>query len=566
MNRTTTKMKHPTTIFYRFIFCCCTSLVLLSACSYTDERSRRLLDEADSLQLIEPEASLERLQQISRPNRLAAADRALYALLLTQAKDKTYQSHESDSLIMSAVHYYRHRRQPLLLSRACFYAGCVYRGLDSLSLATNFYLEALCHLPVDKETSFFEPLIYSDLGDVYHRSKLYAESTKAYKQSFCLHRERGDSLRMAYTLKDLASAYMFEYKWDSAHVTINQGLAMAVAGNYNELQSIFYKQLASIYEEKKEYQLAKQYLDKAFPVLLHYGDKEVQYALYSYKGDILDALGMTDSAFHYWKMATGSTYIYTKASNDYHLYSGLVRQKRYKEALPYIDEYVELCDSIDKMNNREEIVRLMDKHELELYKQQLKARQDRLYAWSVFLGMLLLVAALFFLLWKDRRRRQHYIRLQNELTAERLKLMDSMAHPETATQGAQSETGNRPFSYNQFAVCTKLFSDTSGGKLLAELIKLSPKSPSGSKMMRYRRTIVNDIRSCFSDVMFALMASIPSLQSDDCIYCILWLLHVRSEVITDVLNVESGALRTRKSRIKQRMGKELFEELFNNAM
>ena len=66
----------------------------------------------------------------------------------------------------------------------------------------------------------------------------------------------------------------------------------------------------------------------------------------------------------------------------------------------------------------------------------------------------------------------------------------------------------------------------------------------------------------FVDVMEDLSGSCSSLTADDLLYCILILLHCPKEIVMDVMNVTSDAIKTRKSRIKNKMDKELFDEIF----
>ncbi|MCD8091788.1 MAG: hypothetical protein LUF01_02725 [Bacteroides sp.] len=57
---------------------------------------------------IYPDSALYLLNQLSHPETLGGQQRADYALLLTQARDKNYlDSLQSDSLIGFAVNYYR---------------------------------------------------------------------------------------------------------------------------------------------------------------------------------------------------------------------------------------------------------------------------------------------------------------------------------------------------------------------------------------------------------------------------------------------------------------------------
>lgn len=80
-------------------------LLLASACAgHTD--SRRVMVQADSLLNVRPDSAWRLLQTIPASALTTRADRAYYALLLTQARDKNYVAQTDDSLIRTAVRYY----------------------------------------------------------------------------------------------------------------------------------------------------------------------------------------------------------------------------------------------------------------------------------------------------------------------------------------------------------------------------------------------------------------------------------------------------------------------------
>lgn len=81
--------------------------VSLSSCSSSVKSP--LLLSADSLMEIYPDSALSILESISSPQKLPRADRALYALLLTQARHKNYIALGDDSLIKTAVEQIRRK-------------------------------------------------------------------------------------------------------------------------------------------------------------------------------------------------------------------------------------------------------------------------------------------------------------------------------------------------------------------------------------------------------------------------------------------------------------------------
>lgn len=102
------KKKYDYFIYYfplfAFLFIGMGSILLsvsLSSCSSSVKNP--LLLCADSLMEVSPDSALSILESISSPQKLSRADRALYALLLTQARHKNYVPLDDDSLIKTAM-------------------------------------------------------------------------------------------------------------------------------------------------------------------------------------------------------------------------------------------------------------------------------------------------------------------------------------------------------------------------------------------------------------------------------------------------------------------------------
>ena len=111
-------------------------------------------------------------------------------------------------------------------------------------------------------------------------------------------------------------------------------------------------------------------------------------------------------------------------------------------------------------------------------------------------------------------------------------------------------------------ICMSLFETTEGYKRMNELKKAMPRERI-AKAKIYRQIIVRDIRKTFVDVMDDLKDNCISLTNDDLLYCVLVLLYCSKEVIMDVMDSSSDAIKTRKNRIKNKISADLFESIFN---
>lgn len=113
-------------------FCFCSGLVFLChSCRREIASVYPALLSADSMMWSNPDSALLVLEQIPDSRELRGEERALYALLLTQARYKSCVLLENDSLIQIAVDYYDGGRKQERLAQAYFYWGCVYLEIKS---------------------------------------------------------------------------------------------------------------------------------------------------------------------------------------------------------------------------------------------------------------------------------------------------------------------------------------------------------------------------------------------------------------------------------------------------
>lgn len=118
------------------------SLTCFSACNYPYQRNAKLL-QAEELMETSPDSSLAILQNIESPEKLANKDYAFYCLLLTQALDKNYSIHTSDSLIKKATAYFEQHSDDAALALSYYYMGRVYSDMHDALQAQQYYLKAL---------------------------------------------------------------------------------------------------------------------------------------------------------------------------------------------------------------------------------------------------------------------------------------------------------------------------------------------------------------------------------------------------------------------------------------
>lgn len=307
--------------------------VSLSSCSSSVKSP--LLLSADSLMEIYPDSALSILESISSPQKLPRADRALYALLLTQARHKNYIALGDDSLIKMAVEYYGDKKKSVRAAKAHYYWGATYLEKGYTSFAVDEYLTAIRLMPVRDE---FLAMIYDNLADCYEKDDLYDIAIEAYRQAYQIL--EGGS-QQTYPLRGIARICLLQNKKDSALLYYQKALDYALAEQDSSLIGALYHDLAMVYNEKKDYVQADKYVSKA---MIMQGDDAVNVCLS--KAQIMLNLNKLDSASYFFSKNIDQLNIYGKAV----CYDGMhqIAKKRgeWKIATENMDAYRVLYDSM----------------------------------------------------------------------------------------------------------------------------------------------------------------------------------------------------------------------------
>lgn len=521
--------------------------VSLSSCSSSVKSP--LLLSADSLMEIYPDSALSILESISSPQKLPCADRALYALLLTQARHKNYIALGDDSLIKTAVEYYGDKKKSVRAAKAHYYWGATYLEKGYTSFAVDEYLTAIRLMPVRDE---FLAMIYDNLADCYEKDDLYDIAIEAYRQAYQIL--EGGS-QQTYPLRGIARICLLQNKKDSALLYYQKALDYALAEQDSSLIGALYHDLAMVYNEKKDYVQADKYVSKA---MIMQGDDAVNVCLS--KAQIMLNLNKLDSASYFFSKNIDQLNIYGKAV----CYDGMhqIAKKRgeWKIATENMDAYRVLYDSMQIMNDNEELNRLMDKHQLEEHRRLLSEHTKMLVFTLVSVFFFLMIICVFCFMWNDRKRKKRYIALQRELTQNRVDTMLLKEEEVSETNKEDLDKKRSKLTEQQIQLCISVLKTTNCYDQLEALEKATPKQL--LVMRSLRKEIRSEISSAFVDVMMNLKERYPALTGDDIFYCVLSLLCCSKTVIMELMDATSDALKTRKNRIKNKMDAQIFDRVF----
>lgn len=559
-------------------------LVLLAACRHAG-RTFEVLDKAEEfIQTYKPDSAYTLLKEIPNPQQYPEKERARWCLLMTQAIDKTYRTHTSDSLIRFAVNYYEKVNDLSKLPTAFYTLGRVQRDLNDNEHAVNSFLKAL-DLAKGSDDYKLQYLAASQLGHVYAYSRFIDEALKTYQQALYFAEQGNDSINLSYVNSFLGRVYGLQKDWNRSIEFYQKAISIAQQTSYIPALRLGLNELAAIYKCCEKYQEAADCLEQ----LISLGDDPLSgmegAAVYLNLGDLYRLTDRYDLAFPYLEKALQTKNLYTKRS-AYQCFSyAYAQQGNYKKAVEYNNLYWKCNDSIQKVENRKAVIAVEAKYKHEKLlteKQQLELKQSKLIFWG---SSLLLVAIIIILLvYMDKKRitirlfeQLHAIRSQiaeNKRTiASYQEQIDSLSLRQSDYDDLQQEKAsleqevsnlleqNEKLNSQKSQILVRLNQKDEEIKQYEEIIKQRENTPDIFTRIKQAHTIeekewpelIARTDALHQQFFERLRKAFPQLTETDLQLCCLMRLGYDKTEQKSLLKITDDSLEKRKQRLKRRL-------------
>lgn len=524
------------------------SLFLLIGCGHSSPQARQIMKQAESCMNQFPDSALRLLRTISSPQALTGRERADYALLYTQACDKTYQLSADDSLIRIAVDYYG-KEQSMKAALSYFYLGCTYwNGNDDVAAVAAF-LKALRALPL-RTTDRILMQLHVYLGECYNRQGDYKDAKKHYGLACQNALYRKDTLDLYYPLHGLGTSFLYLHLNDSALFYYDKALSVSRWAGDPDMERAVLSSLAGCYELMQQYEKVNRYATMAIEMG---GDDST--SMYRVKGNALMKLGLLDSAYYCLRLSVGSDNLGTRALSYYSLYQ-LLKERQAEKFTQYVDSFILYKDSLNLQERYKEIHQLQEEYAEQTRQQEYVQYQNKVRIYSVVFCVVCLLLGVIIFLGMERRRKQHYARLQQKLAENKLDNMKKHLS-EQFGETVEVDVKLKELEDEEIKSCIRAFHQTVWYKKIANLDEqwLSAKE---------QRELFKDLSALFAALVETLKGEYPAIKEMDVYFCILSVAGYKLKTVAACLRTNDRNLSTRKSRLKKALSKNTFDIVFVN--
>ena len=316
---------------------------MLASCR-DDGMAEGILRLADSLVEERADSSLALLRRDSLL--FAGAGRGVrmaYTLTKTEAEDRLYIAHTSDSAMLPVTEYFSAHGTPLQRVRSCYVLGRVYCDLRLYGHALSAFDKALAVVDGgDPSVCRYKARAATWAGFVYEERGLHGKALQYNKLSYKYAKKAEVPSVEVYSLRDIGRSYSHLKRNNVAIHYYKRAAMKAKAMNDSYLYNMVMEELAAVYIEEGLIEDARLALSTPFHGKV---DMDIS-AHYFTLADYYKSIGRLDSAIVYNKL--GMVYADERVNKGVSLDVARLYLKggNRDEALKYYEMYFSYADSL----------------------------------------------------------------------------------------------------------------------------------------------------------------------------------------------------------------------------
>ena len=325
-------------------------------------RIESILRTTDSLMEGHPDSALTILRRDSLEICRSGKDyRLWYALSRTEADDKCYILHVSDSTIRAAANYYNSHGSDLQRVRANYLLGRVYCDMHLYGHAlTSFNKAITVESENDSTINRYKARSATWAGYVYEVKGLHKDALRYNKLAYGYAKQAGAQVTEVYSLRDIGRSYSYLKQNNTAIPYYRQAAKKAKAIGDANLYNMVMEELAGIYIEEGQLDDAYSALNTPF---LATTDKDISshYYVWAY---YFEHTGQLDSAVAYNKRGMSYSNNTEKRDACLDIIRILNKQGKRDEAMEYYDKYSVYSDSVtaSELNETSDMLSQVEKN------------------------------------------------------------------------------------------------------------------------------------------------------------------------------------------------------------
>ena len=521
------------------------------ACRRTYESKRSDFLRFEQLMPGNPDSVLTLLQTID-PERLSRSEKAWYYLLKTEAEDKLYREHTTDSLIAFARDYYASTGDIPRLAKAFYLSGRIHTDWKEWETATEEFLKAK-ELTEESEDWGLKGRIEEYLGYVSWKNDLDETALSYYRQAYSYYLRTNNNVDIAYALKGMGNAWGSLKQMDSTFLTLEKALKVAEKTDEWQLKAELYRRIGFLYREKRNYKTSEKYTRKAIAISI-----DVPVLYYTDLCDLYLQTNQYDSIYVFaQKILLSNPDLRSKCLANYYLSEWAQNVGCLEDAIQYRKKYETLADSIKHQKNAE----LVGERQHKYIQDRLVDKHTESNSVKIFLILVILLISAFIVAYLIKyMKKERTKNLKSESRVQELLYVIHKNKEQIAClqakeiENAQKEAIIEQLKENNQEILKKINAiNIARCQKHINLRKLYSK-----RILCERYTeamwqkLVDDFESVYPNFESNLKQAFPAIPETLLRICILSIMGIKTERIATILGLQPSTVSSHKQAIKKR--------------
>lgn len=543
-----------------------TSILVLSGCNKQQSVSDRLLNEVEKAIAINPDSASNLLKSISSPEKLDDKAFARWCMLSGKITDEIFNSILPTYQLERAYDWYSSHGSPDEQVQILIYLGRSYFADGDYDKAMSIYTNALDIAGKNKLNNLIG-YTYDYIGDLYREKFMFTEAIKKYETAAECFKKENNTDSYACALKNIGREYACIDSLSCAIEILT--IADSVAANTKDIEvtASINNALGNIYVMREEYDKAEKYFLKA---LSTGKEKMPDYVALI---DLYTTTDSIDKAKELLSKIPQDDPQYT-CSINYLYYQIHNAERDYKEALAYLEEYVDMVDSIVYADSQSKILNIESKYNHLKISQEvdrLKIKQQSYIIFSVICISCLLLIMIVYLLYRKQakekihRQQDELNRIKTDLTyvslelEEKKKLLDTFKEKDDNYNKIEKEIALLTSNYKELQHKSLENSPT-----FKELVRLAKQNkPRNDKPLitdKQWELIADEITYIYPNLSKYYDCLCPNLPEQDFLYCCLCMCGFDTNTEAKLLNIASDSVRKKRFRLREKLNIALLND------
>lgn len=526
-----------------------------------------LLQSAEQLVPTYADSASMLLDSISTPDVLDDETFAHWCMLRGKITDETANGLLPIYQWQRAKQWFTQHGTPEEQAQTALYLGRAYVEDGEYDKAMQIYADALQQA---KEHQAYNVAGYicAYMADLYGFRDIASECLKKRKTASEFFKEAKNYKSYAYALKSLAGEWALADSFDLAIPLLQTADSLSRLICNKDLSAAIANAFGIAYEMQEKYKDAEKYHLKAIETGSEesYKDSIALLHIYIKDNQLAKASKIIEAVTKNGKLSYSINEAY------YLLYK---TEGKYKEALHYKEICSDILDSLTLVQNETKVLEMEKKYnnaKIREENEQLKIAQQRDTIIIIITISLLLLSVAGYIIYRQRSKAKIYhqqtivdkmkielLHLSVELEEKKQVLQKALADREDNAHKLQQEIEVISYKYDRLQ--KQSLETSTVGKKLISLTKKSKLEGSQLPTDKAWNSMMTEVDKIYPRFYSLLKEAFPNLTEPERQYCYLHIFGFDSNDEAKLLGINPDSIRTKRTRIKQKLEKQADEEV-----